>query len=246
VAPRGVAETRAELRAVGLADVHAAARDMLGSGLLQVPDGLDGRWAGFEPAPVSSERQVDGQRYPSVDDPDIRLVIGPSGVGLERAGAPPVAIPFHECAIAMAYPDGGRQLIGFDSLTIRIEPTMYPVPPDVLARIDAAVGPVTVVQPPRDPQRVPTPQAAQPAETLAPARPGDGMGLLVGAVFAFVLSVLALCCSGFWTILVNDSSDPETDIPMDGFAVAVFVIGYGSFFALAILGIYLLRRRNRK
>ncbi|MFI5906136.1 insulinase family protein [Dactylosporangium sp. NPDC051541] len=238
-------QTREQLQAVTVEDVHASALEMLGTGLLQTPDGCGAEWAGFEPAPTASERPIDGQRYAALDNPDHRIVIGPYGVGFERVGQPPVAIPFDQCAVSLAYPDGGRQLIGFDSLTIRVEPTMYPIPPHELARVDAALAPVAVLLPPRDPKNVPVPQGPMPSAAPT-AAPRDKVGLLVGAVTSLIFAVLALCCGGFWTVLVNDDSDPETDIPMDGFAVGVFVLTYGGFLILAVLGLYLLRRRNRK
>ncbi|WP_432834271.1 M16 family metallopeptidase [Dactylosporangium sp. CA-092794] len=241
---RALDDVRAELLGLTVADVHATALEMLGTGLLRVPGGHEARWAGFEPAPMWSEHPIEGQRFPSRagDGPDkVSLIVGPLGVGIDRPGRPPVAIPFAECAVSLAYPDGGRQLIGNDSLTIRIEPTVYPVPPAVLAQVDAALAPVTVPQPPREPGQIPT------GEPAAKPRPGgDGIGLLVGAIVALVFSVLAICCSGFFTLLVVDDSDPEAHIPLNGFSITVLAVGYGSVVGLAALGIYLLRRRNRK
>ncbi|WP_433213541.1 M16 family metallopeptidase [Dactylosporangium sp. CS-047395] len=243
---RSVEEVREQLRAVTVADVHGAALEMLGSGLLQTPHGHDAEWAGFAPAPVSSERAIEGPRYPSVENPQIRLVVGASGVGLDREGRPPVSIPFDQCAVSLAHPDGGRQLIGVDSLTIRVEPTLFHIPPEALAHLDAALAPVTVPLPARDPEDIPVPSSPAPATVTAPPKSSNKVGLLVGAITSLVLAVLALCCGGLWTLIVNDNSDPDLDVPMDGFAAVVFVVTYGGFVALGILGVYLLRRRNRK
>ncbi|MER7004720.1 insulinase family protein [Dactylosporangium sp. NPDC000555] len=235
-------EIRAELRALTVADLHPVALEMLGTGLLQTPRGRDAEWAGFEPAPLWSERPIEGQRFRSRQDGKISVVVGPHGVGLDQEGRPPVAIPFDQCAVALAFPDGGRQLIGFDSLTIRLEPTVFPVPPQVLAQVDAALAPVTVPQPPRDPGQIPTgkplPKAARPA--------GDRTGLLVGGVIALVLSVVALCCSGLWSWVVADNSDPANDVPLDATTLGINIVGYALAVGLAVVGVVLLRRRNRK
>ncbi|HTJ33495.1 MAG TPA: insulinase family protein [Dactylosporangium sp.] len=242
-------DIRAEMQALTVADVHAAALDMLATGLLQVPSGHDALWAGFEAAPVASERQVEGQRYPNRREGKLKLVVGPHGVGLEQDGCPPVAIGFHECAISLAYPDGGRQLIGHDSLTIRIEPTLYAVPPHELARIDAALAAVTVPQPPRDPRQIPRPDAPAPAGAPAPASAagsGGRTGRLVGAVIALVLSVVVLCCGGLWTLVLNDQSDPDSSVPIDAYSIGINVFIYALAVGLGVFGAVLLRRRNRK
>ncbi|MEV8513515.1 insulinase family protein [Dactylosporangium sp. NPDC051484] len=245
---REIDDVRAEMRALTVADVHGAAMEMLGTGLLQVPDGHDGEWAGFEPAPLFSDRQVLGQRYPDLRDGKVGLIIGPQGVGIDQEGCPPVAIPFHECAISLAYPDGGRQLIGFDSLTIRVEPTMYAVPPGAIAHIDAALAQVTVPQPPRDPRQIPSPKSEAPASAAppAPAANGNTTGRLIGGVIALVLSGVALCCSGIWSWAVADNSDPANDVPLDATSLGINIFGYALTVGLAVVGVMLLRRRNRK
>ncbi|MFG2037822.1 insulinase family protein [Dactylosporangium sp. NPDC048998] len=260
---RSIEELRAEMAALSLADVHAAALEMLDSGLLQVPAGHTADWAGFEAAPTASDRQVDGARFPSLDDPAVTLVVGALGVGLDVEGCPPCVVSYAECAIALAYPDGGRHLIGFDGLNVRIEPTIHPVPPEALRHIDASVAGVLVRQPPRDPRQIPAPRPAPPVDPTAGLRglplvtlPGTPAAraaaerrstpLLVGAVAALVLAGVLLCCSGLFTAMVADNSDPETDIPLDAGAITIMVLGYGGMLVLAAIGVYLLRRRSRK
>ncbi|WP_433055315.1 M16 family metallopeptidase [Dactylosporangium sp. CS-033363] len=218
---RSVEEVREQLRAVTVADVHAAALEMLDSGLLQTPRGHDAEWAGFVAAPINSERAIDGPRYPSIENPQIRLVVGASGAGLDREGRPPVSIPFDQCAISLAYPDGGRRLIGFDSLMIDIEPAVYRLPPEALAHVDAALAPVIVPQRPRAPRSVPVP----PIPT-APARKKPG--LLYGGVAALFFALIALYCGGLFTVVVHaHPADPADEVPLDGFAWTVLVLTYG-------------------
>ncbi|MEV6928806.1 insulinase family protein [Dactylosporangium sp. NPDC051485] len=242
---RTLEEIRAELQALTVDSLLPVAREMLDGGLLCTPSGHDAEWAGFAPAPVASERPIPGHPFRSRRDGKVSLVVGPTGIGLEREGRAPIAIPFAECAVSLAYPDGGRSLIGFDSLSIRVEPTIYPVPPDLLARIDAALAPVTVPQPPRAPEQIPRPEAPA-GPSHGSSKPARSTGRLVGAVIALVLAVVALCCTGGFSALVADNSDPQNDIKLDSISIMLMVFGYGAFLVLGILGVVLLRRRDRK
>jgi zinc protease len=240
-------EVRAELHSVTVADVHETALEALNSGLLQVPDGHTADWAGYAAAPTASERAVEGQRFASRRNGKVSLVVGPQGVGLDVPDCPPNAVLFTECAAYLTFPDGGRHLIGFDAITVRVEPTIYPVPPETLRQLDAALAPVTVPMPARDPSNIPRPELpATPAGGSGRSGSPVGTGRLVGAVIAFVLSVVALCCGGVWTWVVADNSDPELDVQLDAVSVLILVVTYGGMLALLGLGIYLLRSRNRK
>ncbi|GAA2621994.1 hypothetical protein GCM10010399_61500 [Dactylosporangium fulvum] len=235
-----VEELRSELRAVTVADVHSAFLEVYGTGLLQVPDGHGADWAGYVAAPTTSERAVDGRRYEN-------LVVGAEGVSL-RHGDHSATVLFQECAICLAYPDGGRQLIGNDSITVRVEPTVQHVPPDVIRQIDEAVAPVTVWLPARDPSKIPQPGQSSPS-TGAPAgqaQPRIGTGRLVGAVIVLMLSVIACGCSGLWTWAVADNSDPELDVPLDAGTGLLMGVLWAATVGLVVLGIWLLRGRSRK
>ncbi|UWZ40159.1 insulinase family protein [Dactylosporangium roseum] len=228
-------EIRTELRAVTLADVHAAFLEVYGTGLLQVPDGHSADWAGYVAAPTTSERAVDGRRFGD-------LVVGPEGVSL-RHGERSATVVFKECAICLAFPDGGRQLIGHDSITVRIEPTLQSVPPDALRQIDAALAPVTVWLPARDPSAIP--QAASPAGASS-GQDKPTTGRVVGATVAFVLAVVVLCCGGVWTWVVADNSDPANDVAFDAVSGTINAVLYAAGLVLLGVGAWLLRGRSRK
>ncbi|GGM33157.1 hypothetical protein GCM10007977_038200 [Dactylosporangium sucinum] len=233
----GVEELRAELHAVTAADVHAAFLEVHGSGLLQVPDGHGADWAGYTAAPTSSPTAVTGERFGN-------LIVSAEGVSA-KFGDGAATVLFKECAIAVAFPDGGRQLIGHDGITIRIEPTVHPVPPEALRRIDAAVAEVTVWQPARDPASIPKPQQPD-AKRAAGDRQPPGTGRLVGGILALVAATIALCCGGSWTWVVADNSDPELDVPFDAGSGILIAVCFAAAIGLGLFGVSLLRGRRQK
>ncbi|MET7392378.1 insulinase family protein [Dactylosporangium sp. NPDC005572] len=231
---RDVEQVREELHAVTVADVHRTALAALDSGLLQVPGDLDAEWAGYAAAPTSSTVVVAGPRYG-------RLIVGADGVSLQHDDAAATVL-YRECAVCLAYPDGGRQLIGHDSITVRVEPTMHPVPPDLLRQIDATLARVTVWLPARDPRSIPQPAPAEHPPLPAPAGPNT----LVGGIVLVVLSVVALCCGATWTWAVADNSDPESDVPFDAVSGTINGILYAAGLVMLVIGIRLLLRRRAK
>lgn len=163
------------LEAVTTEQVRAVADEAAAAGLLMVPDGLRGDWAGYTAAPTRSETVVEGSRYPMLGSPDCALVIGSTGVSF----ATPVGagtVHFAQCSAMLAWPDGGRVLIGHDGISCRVEPTLYPIDASVLAHLDAAVPAETVVHlPARSPDAIPRPEQAGPAgESIAP---GNGAAI---------------------------------------------------------------------
>ena len=78
---------RAELEAVGVADLREVAREAWDGGLLQVPTrGAD--WAGLTLRPAFSPSGVSGTLHPSLEDEDVTLIIGEAGVTPVDAGRP--------------------------------------------------------------------------------------------------------------------------------------------------------------
>jgi predicted Zn-dependent peptidase len=153
-----------ELREDGLQRVAAEALEST-LAMVQVGSGLE--WAGFEQAPRYSSRAIIGTAYRSELDHSESLVIGRDGVSMVGPYGP-ATVRFAECAAALAWPDGARQLIGTDAIAVSIEPTITPVSAAALTAVDAAI-PATVV--------VPLPERA-PSDI--PSVPTSPSGLLVG------------------------------------------------------------------
>jgi hypothetical protein len=57
----------------------------------------------------------------------------------------------------LAYPDGGRLIIGADAIQVPVEPTLYRIDAAVLRDLDARINPAAVVaQPARPDHEIPT------------------------------------------------------------------------------------------
>jgi hypothetical protein len=112
------------LKAVTTADVHAVAVAAHESALLMTPTGRSADWAGFTAAPTTSTDVVDGIAYPAIADPANRIVAGEAGVSAISSDGATATVRFDDCAVMLAWPDGARQLIGNDAISVRIEPTL--------------------------------------------------------------------------------------------------------------------------
>ncbi|WP_327009861.1 insulinase family protein [Dactylosporangium sp. NBC_01737] len=157
---RSLDELRASLHAVTLADVHAAALQVLGSGLLQVPSGSRADWAGFVAAPTTSTDAIPGHTYRAVDGSGAALVLGADGVSVVD-GECRATVRYRSCAVVHAWPDGARQLIGLDGIAVLVEPALFAAPADTTARIDRSVDPSIVLpMPARNPGDTPRPAPA--------------------------------------------------------------------------------------
>lgn len=146
----------AALGAVTPDEVRAAAEALATSALARVPvGGLD--WAGFSPAPSSSAATVDGREHAVRGGGRATLVIGVDGVTL-RSVAGQSTVRFRELAAMESFADGGRWLVGQDGFRVHVEPTVYEVDAEDVARIDGAVDPARVVHlPARPADRLPRP-----------------------------------------------------------------------------------------
>jgi hypothetical protein len=157
-----VDELRAELAAVTAEQVHAVAAEAAASTLLQTPRGTGAVPAGFAAAPTSSPAEAAGRRYAPREAVAARLVIGPDAVGITRPGSR-ITVRYRDCAALLAWPDGARRLIGYDGVTLHLEPALWTVPEAALAAVDAAVAADRhILMPPRDPDAVPRTAAAVP------------------------------------------------------------------------------------
>ncbi|MBM6399402.1 insulinase family protein [Phycicoccus sonneratiae] len=160
------AERVAALHAVSADAVRAAAEALHDSALVQVPTpGLD--WAGLSAVPASSSSAVEGREHPVRGGGRTTLVIGVEGVTL-RSAAGLVTVRYRDLAAMESFADGGRWLVGRDGFRVHVEPTVYELGPDEVARIDEAVDAARVVRlPARTADRLP-----RPAEAPAAARRG--------------------------------------------------------------------------
>ncbi|MGN9909908.1 insulinase family protein [Phytohabitans sp. LJ34] len=210
-----------EVRGVTVDDITAVAVEATGAALLQVPAGLNARWAGYTPAPTSSTAALAGQRYASRQSDDIALVVGAEGVSVVHADGV-AAVRYAECAIAVAWPDGGRQLIGLDGVSVRVEPTLYHLPPGLIAHIDASVPPANVVwMPARDPGAIPQPPApAAPPPAVPAKRPAQwSPGAVVLLVLATITAALTALCGA--AVASADPQNPDDAILRDPVAYAM-------------------------
>jgi predicted Zn-dependent peptidase len=149
---------KAELRAVTAEDLRDTAREAWDAGLLQVPtQGAD--WAGLTPAPHHSPSGVSGTLHPSLEDDDVTLVMGVTGVTLSLPGGL-VTVRYDACAAMTTRPDGARCLIGIDGCRVAVEPTLFgDVTAERIAVLDAAVPTDAVVPlPARTAEEIPQPR----------------------------------------------------------------------------------------
>jgi predicted Zn-dependent peptidase len=234
------AEYLAKIEAVTLDDLRAVATEVYGSGLLMVPEGTSADWAGFAAAPTSSARAVTGTTHGSRAGGGRQLVIGDEGVSV-TAPHGRATVTFGQCAAMLAWPDGGRLLIGTDGIACRIEPTLYQVDADAIRSLDARIDPQRYVKmPPRPLDDIPQPPPPPPpAATIAkPPEPGK-----LELVTAVVVGLVAVICCG-WSAIVTAAEASNPDASGGEWAV----VGV-SWFLLAVLALptaVLLRRRFRK
>jgi hypothetical protein len=193
-----------------------------------VPAGRSADWAGYAEVPLVSATVVEGTRFPAYNKVNTHLIAGADGCSVQTPdGASTVR--FADCAAMLAWPDGGRRLIGTDGRTVSVEPTLFSgLAPEVVASIDAAVGPHrTLPQPARRPEEIPSPAAA--ASTRPPATPKRGSTALT--VIASIVGVFALLATA------GMAMDPTTD--------AAGWIGAGVIWLIAGLFAVLAVRRRR-
>nr|WSW44158.1 insulinase family protein [Streptomyces sp. NBC_01001] len=201
-----VAEAKAEIEAVTVADLHRVALAVWDDALMQVPGrGVDR--AGLAAAPTDSPEIVSGRRHPAVADTGVFLRLADDGVSRVSPGQR-VTVRYAECSLMQVYPDGARHLVGHDGFTVTVEPTLYHrITPAELAAIDAAVPPAVVVaMPPRHPSRIPQP--AVPGPVAAPAVRSVWFTALL-----WVLGVPGLLIGGSVLLLGIALGDDHDQIP---------------------------------
>ncbi|GLY00900.1 insulinase family protein [Actinoplanes sp. NBRC 101535] len=159
---QGIGEVLAEVRAVTAADVAEVAADAYREGLLMTPEGTAADWAGYAAAPVSSGPVVSGRAYRGRKDRALRLIHGDEGVSVITGDAT-ATVRYDTCAALLAWPDGGRHLVGEDAIVAKVEPTLFRGAEEVVRDLDQRFpGALRVVMPARDPSAVPAPVAGRP------------------------------------------------------------------------------------
>ncbi|HEY3480388.1 MAG TPA: insulinase family protein, partial [Streptomyces sp.] len=181
----GAEDRIAELRAIDVANVHAVAVEACGSMLLRAPHGRSADWAGYSAVPRFSAAAIAGTRFPAHGQADTELVVGADGCSLQTPEGVST-VRFADCAAMLAWPDGGRRLIGADGATVQVDPPLFTgVTPAVTAAIDAAVGPHRTL--PQASRAIPAPP---PAPSALPHKRASRVLFTVAALFG-VIALLA-------------------------------------------------------
>jgi predicted Zn-dependent peptidase len=250
---RQSAELLTDLETVTVDALRPIAETAANNALLMVPEGRSADWAGFVAAPTTSTAAVVGTRYPMRNDSEHAVIIGADGVSLVSGDAV-ATVHFAQCAVLLAWPDGGRMLIGDDALAVRLEPTVYAVDPAALRQVDEAMpGERLVRLPARNPDSIPKPPAPKttpasapasaPAAPAAPARKTRFLGLTV--TLLVLLGSLTLGCTVFSAVVTGVVfNDPEFAHD-PGSQIAVLVVFWGAT-AFAVTMCVLLARRARR
>ncbi|MFC4065547.1 M16 family metallopeptidase [Actinoplanes subglobosus] len=156
-------EVLAELDSVTRDAVAQVAAEACADGLLMTPGGSEADWAGYAEAPAASESMVDGMSYQSLDGSGLRLIAGERGLSMAGRNSA-VTVLFEECSVVLAWPDGLRVFVGHDAVQVRVEPSLFPGGPAVIAALDARVRPeLRVPMPAREPGAIPRPSKPEPA-----------------------------------------------------------------------------------
>lgn len=121
-----IASSKERLAAVTPADVQEVGKEALNNSVFALPrNTTPNRWR-FSRIHEDTDPVVAGRQIRSADHPLDRshLVVGPEGVSLIR-GQATGTVRYADCAALLKWPDGARELVGRDALTIRIEPTLW-------------------------------------------------------------------------------------------------------------------------
>lgn len=229
-------EVVSEIRGVTAADVTAVAQAAWADGLAMIPPGPGAEWAGLTAAPVASTSAVEGTEHVQLGNPAVGLRLAEEGVSLVREGYPPGTVLFSGCVGVLAWPDGGRRLVGEDGITVPVEPTLYAPDAGLTAFVDARTPRGTRIDvPARDAEDVPRPPQA---ETVpgAPARrrTSTARGVLALVGLAVVLLVgLVVLGGGIIDLVVDEDRIIVLDLVL--MAVGGFLLGSAGWFARRVI-----------
>jgi hypothetical protein len=201
-----------------------------------IPPGPGAEWAGLTAAPVASTSAVEGTEHVQLGNPAVGLRLAEEGVSLVREGYPPGTVLFSGCVGVLAWPDGGRRLVGEDGITVPVEPTLYAPDAGLTAFVDARTPRGTRIDvPARDAEDVPRPPQA---ETVpgAPARrrTSTARGVLALVGLAVVLLVgLVVLGGGIIDLVVDEDRIIVLDLVL--MAVGGFLLGSAGWFARRVI-----------
>lgn len=253
--PRDLAQRLADIEAVTVEQVRAVAEAAAEGALLGVPGGRDAEWAGFTAAPTHSPAPVTGSPHRSQESDRLRLHVAPEGISVveddDRRGPRAVTVHFDQVAAMMTWPDGARQLVGYDGITVRYEPTLWQSTAAVTAHLDAAVPPDRVIAlPARSPEEIPEPDKSRTRNSSRRDRPGSGGRTaggrrwsgweLTGLILSLVFGSMLLCLGGLFALAASEDAGSPNDISW-GFPITTFVC---TAIFLAPAAWLLLRRRR--
>lgn len=200
---------RGELAAVTVEDLREMAVQAMASMLLQVPRGNRADWAGFAVAPMWSGKATVGEEYPSLQNGDLKLVLGQDGVSMASPhGA--LTVLHGDCVLMQCWPDGARRLVGPDGVSVSIEPNLHDVPAPAIARLDQQIADERKVwQPARAADRIPqrpVPQAPVAPQAMSNVTvPVKATAILW--IFSFLLLFLLLVSIGQTVGAINATGD---------------------------------------
>ena len=129
----------------------------------------------------------------------------------------------------LAWPDGARRLVGYDGISVTVEPTLFDVEPVRLAPIDAAIpAEVRVTMPARSQEEIPVPRESSVASTQKQA--GGGLGSTAKIVLTLV--GLALVVAVITAIVESSMSGSQVIGAITRVAcIALVVGGFGAWTA---------------
>ncbi|MFC7535333.1 insulinase family protein [Actinoplanes sp. GCM10030250] len=135
---RGLDDAVTEASAVTVAEVAEVAASAYESGLLMTPAGTSADWGGYPTVALRGPAAVSGRTVRARGNRNLRLVHGDEGISLVE-GETTTTVRYDACAALLAWPDGGRRLVGDDAATVRLEPALFRGGAALVDEIDARV-----------------------------------------------------------------------------------------------------------
>ncbi|WP_239091075.1 insulinase family protein [Asanoa iriomotensis] len=200
--PLGDVDTEvAALGEVTAEAAHAVAQEAHKAALLMAPP-RGAAWAGYAPAPTTSETRIRGRDHARTSGDGPHLHVGDDGVSVVGTDDEAATVRYAECTVMLAHPDGRRVLIGHDGMVVVADPAVYAALN--VEAIDRRVPPEVVVRMPGQPSASPAPGSVAAARRwLSRRRLGPGwlrlaaLGLLTAVVGGAALTYTIGMIVGF-------------------------------------------------
>lgn len=178
--PPRLEEFVAELESSTPADYAALLKEIFPNLLAAVPPSVAVLDPRFSAVPGWSAGAVKGRDYAlrmpksAAQKEMLRLTMGEDGVSLQASPGKVVTIRYQECSAALAWDDGSRTLLSFDSFRIHVRPADWTNGDGITGEIDRHLSPDVVVsrgpRPNPDPEALSGTNAAAQSGTKAAAR----------------------------------------------------------------------------